>query len=191
MRLPNPSRPRPPTAGVPTPPTPRTLFAGPAARRRGTGPLGWTKVLARRHPLLVWSLPAALALGLGILGVGEPVDPVTRGQPTGTVVPDTALGLAARVPAGWSAVAVPADARTPPLLSGQRVDLYAPPATAVPALVPTREPADGQARALGTGALVLDADGRHVIVAVRNADVASVSAALLDGPVLIALTPGR
>ena len=173
------SRPRPPA------PPPGSFLAGPSRR-----PLGGLRDAARRHPLACWS---AVAVALFATGALEPSSggSVPTGSPiTATTTAPAAPGLAARLGGDESAVAIVADARMPPLVAGQRVDLYAPAAGLTPSLVPADETGETDARRLTTGANVLEADERRIVVAVHRDDVAAVSAALLDGHVLVALTAG-
>ena len=175
-------RPRPPA------PPPGSFLAGPSR-----DPLGGLRDAARRHPLACWS---AVAVALFATGALEPSSgqSVPSGSPiTATTTAPAAPGLAARLGGDESAVAIATDARMPPLVAGQRVDLYAPAAGLTPSLVPageTDETGETDARRLTTGASVLEADERRIVVAVHRDDVPAVSAALLDGHVLVALTAG-
>ncbi len=138
---------------------------------------------------------------------GETI-PGVRLAPTGV------RGLAGQVPARHVAVAVPTDARTPPLEPGQSVDLYTagdgggpspdggadavPPfATGTPrgsdgdhtgALSAGPGTAPAPAARLARRALVIQVDDRQVTVAVADPEAAAVVHALISGTVLVALT---
>jgi hypothetical protein len=134
---------------------------------------------------------------------GETFAPV-RLAPTGV------HGLAARVPPHHVAVAVPTDARTPPLEAEQAVDLYATTEDASSLIGATStdrrrsDPGpegssarDGEgggvggtpaARRLAHRAVVVQVDDRQVTVAVADAEAGAVAQALIGGTVIVALT---
>jgi len=99
------------------------------------------------------------------------------------LAPPDLVGVAARTPTGRRAMAIPLDDRAPPLVAGQRVDLYAGDAA------PSGPGPDGLAtgRLIARDAVVVDVDDRHVTVAVGNADVSAVAAALIESTVIIAV----
>lgn len=83
--------------------------------------------------------------------------------------------LAASLPAGTVAIAVPRSATLPPLRRGDRVDLWA----------------GEDTRPLDADAPVVAVESDSVVVAVSDDSAAAVSAAVLTGPVLLAVRGSR
>lgn len=117
-------------------------------------------------------------------------DEVVRGARLGAT---GASGLAARLPPGWLAVALPADDRTPPVRAGDRADLYvataADPTATEPTVAsgnPAARPPSG--RRLTAGARVLEVTDRRVTVAVPRADAAELTAAIATSTVILAVS---
>lgn len=107
--------------------------------------------------------------------VGEPVV-------DGRLAPAGLLGIAAATPSGWSAFALPSDARLPAAAVGHRVDLYAPRPTSGVAGA-----AGGPADRIAHGAVVVAVDDQRVTVAVAPDDAPAVAAALVGSTVVLAV----
>jgi hypothetical protein len=142
-------------------------------------------------------VPAAgHALGPGDRVEGRTVTAtIERGEPVvaARVSPKGLTGLAALVPAGRRAVAVPTDPRTPPLERGQTVDLWAAEVGASSGLTADTIPGGSgprDARRVASAGTVVDADDRHVTIAIVSSDVPAVTGALIDGTVVITLAGG-
>jgi Flp pilus assembly protein CpaB len=136
-----------------------------------------------------------------------PADVVAT-DPTGEVVSERVLrdeivrvprlgpagveGVAALVAPGWRGIAIPADARTPPLAPGYHVDLYAvDDSRSGPSTDPGAPGGSAtSARRLSAGARVLDVTDRRITVAVPQDDAAGLSAALVTTSVIVAVTSG-
>lgn len=164
-------------------PTPHPRL--PALTRREQ--LAWA---ARR---IRWRLPrlvvpvslfgAGVLLTLGFVGGGRG----SGGSSDATAPPPvTAPGLAASLPAGTRAVAIPADRPAPPLEVGQRVDVLAPHADPAANGDPGTAPGS-TVEALARGAVVLAVDDRRISIAVPEAQAPTVVAAVLDGRIAITL----
>lgn len=94
------------------------------------------------------------------------------------LAPPGTTGLAAAVPSGHRAVAVPIPDGTPPLEPGQRIDVLAPDRTT--------ELGSGTALA-AAGATVLDLSDGTVTLLVGVEEATAVAGAVLDGAVVLAL----
>lgn len=124
---------------------------------------------------------AGVLLTLGFVGGARGSD----GSPQATASPPaTAPGLAASLPAGTRAVAVPADRPAPPLEPTQRVDVLAPSASKD---VPEDAGATPSVEVLARGAVVLAVDDRRISIAVPEAQAPAVVAAVLDGRIALTL----
>ena len=88
-------------------------------------------------------------------------------------------GVGALAPVGSLGFAVPIDTTTPPLAVGDRVDVFAPSATAAKATTATR---------IAQGATVVDLADRTVTIAVGPSQAPAVARALLDTAVVLALS---
>lgn len=82
--------------------------------------------------------------------------------------------IAASLPPGTAALAVPVDPSTTPLGPGDVVDVFA----AVPAI-------DFEVGRVATGAVVLSTDPERAVVAVHSSDVRQTATAVLGGPVTV------
>jgi Flp pilus assembly protein CpaB len=101
------------------------------------------------------------------------------------LAPPDLVGVAARTPAGRRALAVPLDERAPPLVPGQRVDLY----TGAPGGdVASASGGDTTGRRIAADAVVVDVDERRATVAVSNEDAAAVAAALIERTIIVAVS---
>jgi len=97
---------------------------------------------------------------------------------TSRLAPDGLHGVAALVPLGWRAIAIPTGAGTVALAVGDRVDLVAAVDESRPAAV------------LASDALVVDVSEQAITVAVPAADAPAVAFGVAAGTVLPALRPG-
>ncbi|MGH9157160.1 MAG: Flp pilus assembly protein CpaB [Acidimicrobiales bacterium] len=97
------------------------------------------------------------------------------------LAPEGADGLAALLPEGMRALAVPVDTAAPALRRGHRVDVLATFDTVEPAAEPTI--------AVATGALVIDVDEDAVTLAVSPSEAPRLAFAMARGIVTLALTP--
>jgi Flp pilus assembly protein CpaB len=114
--------------------------------------------------------------------------PVVAGEPlvAERLAPQGLTGVAALVPAGQRAVAVPiGPLAAPPLAIGDLVDVLA--VVPVPAEEPPRRPGDGPSFPLIEGAAVVDVGEQSIAVAVPEADAPRVAWALTNGSVVLAL----
>jgi Flp pilus assembly protein CpaB len=141
----------------------------------------------RAQDLRAVELPAA-ALPPDPLGVGSVGRTVRSAVYEGEVLTqphvgrDGAAGVAALLPEGDRAVAVPlSDVGAPPLRVGQRVDLLA--------VVATGEGSGPQAGPLVRAAPVLHVDRQAATVAVDEADAPRVAAALALGAITVVVAP--
>ena len=107
--------------------------------------------------------------------VGEPVL-------DGRLAPEGLVGIAAATPTGWSAFALPTEARLPAAAVGHRVDLYAPHPTSGVA-----GSAGGSSERIAHGAVVVAVDDQRVTVAVAPGDAPGVAAALIGSTVVLAV----
>lgn len=107
--------------------------------------------------------------------VGEPLI-------AGRLAPDGLLGIAAATPAGWSAFALPTEARLPAAAVGHRVDLYAPQPEAGIAGA-----AAGPSDRIAHRAVVVAVDDQRITVAVGPDDARAVAAALIGSTVVLAV----
>jgi len=101
---------------------------------------------------------------------------IGRGEPVSAIrlAPSPLEGLAARTPAAHHAVAIPVDARTPALVLGQHVDLFA-----------ADGPRDPVAAPIARAGIVVDLDDRRATIAVDDRDLAATTAALIDRTIVI------
>jgi Flp pilus assembly protein CpaB len=108
------------------------------------------------------------------------VVPLFRGQVVvaGHVARPGANGVAALVPRGWRAVAVPTDGASPPLRTGDRVDVLA---------TFGREGQGPPTAVVASGARVLTVRGDTVTIAVPAARAPQVAFAVAAGAVTLAL----
>lgn len=108
------------------------------------------------------------------------VAPVLPGEvvPDARVAPEGRQGPGALVPDGWLAVAVPVDGALPPLASGDPV-----------VVLGVLDPMAMRGTVLAGEATVVAVTDSAVTVAVPAADATAVSAAVLAGPVTLALDP--
>lgn len=150
---------------------------------------------------VVWEEVPTELVPAAAVGV-QPAGRVTREPVLGgelflpqRLAPEGVRGLAARLPAGHAALAVPIESRTPPLEAGQRVSLFGAGATTdLPQLTTPdgrtrdRDPPDSGAP-LTSGAVVIDVADRQVTVAVPQRDVRRVAAMLVTGTVIVAIEP--
>jgi Flp pilus assembly protein CpaB len=114
--------------------------------------------------------------------------PVAAGEPLlpQRLAPEGLTGVAALVPAGHRAVAIPiGPLAAPPLTTGDLVDVLA----VVPALVEERPrpPADEPSFPLVEAAAVVDVGEQSIAVAVPEADAPRVAWVLTNGSVVLAL----
>jgi len=122
------------------------------------------------------------------------LQPVLRGEviPLRRLAPAGARGLAALVPPQRVALAVPSDARTPPVEVGQSVDLYATPDDRGDRSAATAGVGAGvgapTTRRLARRAPIVHVGERQLTVAVSDAEADAVAAALIEGTVIVALT---
>lgn len=109
------------------------------------------------------------------------------GEPVlaGRLAPDGLVGIAAVTPSGWSAFALPTEARMPPAAVGQRVDLYAPTSVSPSGVAGAADRSSGR---IARGALVVAVDDQRVTVAVHTADAPAVAAALIGATVVLAVS---
>ena len=131
-------------------------------------------------------------------------DPVGRvmltrtieGEPFNTdrLAPNGATGLTALITAGRVAVALPTDDRTPPLATGQTVDLYSPAMISGLANTtaerdrptPSRGPSPpSAARRISHQAGVIDVSDRRITVTIAREDVAVVAAEVINAAIII------
>ncbi len=127
--------------------------------------------------------------------------PIMAGEPilTSRLAPDGLTGTAAATPPDARAFSMPIDARTPPVVIGQHVELFARPTAtdswsgasgSFPAgTVPPARP--DVARTVAADAVVVQIDDRQLTVAVPETDAPAVAAALLDGALVVAVTGAR
>lgn len=138
---------------------------------------------AARVVMLPPSLVPVGALGeLSELGAG----PRTRVELTegevliaGRLTSDAASPIAASLPPGSAAIALPVDPTSTPLGAGDVVDVFA----AVPSI-------DFEVGRVATGAAVISAGTERAVIAVHAADVRRTATAVLSGPVsVVVLAP--
>lgn len=167
-----------------------------------------TRDLAPAHPIergdLAWSeLPTGLVPSDAVTTdpIGTVVtERVLQGEPlrVGRLGPQGAAGLAALVPTGWRAVAVPRDDRTPAVQVGHTVELWAAagdPGTDALAEADTGaargsrhgSAAAGRARRLSERGRVIELADRHLTVAVPASDIAGLGGALVTDSVVVVL----
>jgi Flp pilus assembly protein CpaB len=145
-------------------------------------------VVVRNGDVTIASWPAALvprgaaadagdAVGRTVVEVIEPDEPMLVGR----LAPDGLRGVAALVPSGWRALALPVGPAALPLSVGDRVDLVA--------AVGGTDPAASQSPSfvLADNALVVAVDERSVTVAVRADDAPRVALGIVTGSVVPAL----
>lgn len=122
--------------------------------------------------------PGAFASVAAVKG-RTPVVPLLAGEPVlpGHLAPDGLSGVAALLPPGTRAVAVPTGTSSPPLLRGDVVDVLA--------------TLDGSPTlAVATDAPVVDVGQDAATVAVTPEEAEAVAFAVATGAVTVALTPG-
>lgn len=132
-----------------------------------------------------WPVGLAPADAVAEPPVGRIVSaPIVEGEPivAARLAPAGLSGLAALVPAGWRALAIPVTAATPPLQVGDHVDL----------LATFEQATEGPPTFLvATEAQVLVVGEQAVTIAVPAADVARVAFAVSTGTVIPALRGAR
>jgi Flp pilus assembly protein CpaB len=149
-------------------------------------PVGAT---VRAGDVAVRRLPAALvpAGGLRRPPVGRTVvAPLFPGQVVvaGQLAPDGLTGVAALLPRGRQAVAVPTGSARPPVRLGDRVDVLA---TFDPDKAPDDAPEGEPTFPVATGAMVVDVGPDAVTVAVEPDEAARVAFAITAGTVTLAV----
>ncbi|HEX2381856.1 MAG TPA: SAF domain-containing protein [Acidimicrobiales bacterium] len=120
------------------------------------------------------------AIGRMVVEIVEPGEAVLAGR----LAPDGLRGIAALIPPGWRAIAVPVGAAALPLSVGDRLDLVA--------AVGSTDVSESQSPAfvLAENALVVAADEQSVTVAVPADDAPRVALAIVTGSVVPALRGG-
>jgi Flp pilus assembly protein CpaB len=114
-----------------------------------------------------------------------PVVPLLAGEPVlrGHLAPDGLSGVAALLPAGGRALAVPTGSASPPLRKGDVVDVLA--------TFDAQATATTQATvAVAVDAAIVDVGAESATVAVTVEEARAVAFALAHGSVALALTPG-
>ncbi len=123
---------------------------------------------------------AGNAVGRTVVQVIEPGEAVLAGR----LAPDGLRGVAALVPPGWRALALPVGPAALPLSVGDRVDLVA--------AVGGTDATESQSPSfvLADNAVVVAVDERSVTVAVRAEDAPRVALSIVTGSVVLALRSG-